>query len=92
MDLIGFFIDHLALFMFVMLGLLLFAGYPVAFILGGVSITFGVIGFSLGVFSLGEFFNFAPRIWGFAAENLVLVALPTFVVMGIMIERSGIAE
>ena len=92
MDLIGFFIDHLALFMFVMLGLLLFAGYPVAFILGGVSITFGLIGFSLGVFSLGEFFNFAPRIWGFAAENLVLVALPTFVVMGIMMERSGIAE
>ncbi len=92
MDLIGFFIDHLALFMFVMLGLLLFAGYPVAFILGGVSITFGVICFSLGVFSLGEFFNFAPRIWGFAAENLVLVALPTFVVMGIMMERSGIAE
>ena len=92
MDLIGFFIDHLALFMFVMLGLLLFAGYPVAFILGGVSISFGLIGFSLGVFSLGEFFNFAPRIWGFAAENLVLVALPTFIVMGITMERSGIAE
>jgi len=72
--------------------MLLFTGYPVAFILGGVSISFGLIGFSLGVFSLGEFFNFAPRIWGFAAENLVLVALPTFVVMGITMERSGIAE
>jgi tripartite ATP-independent transporter DctM subunit len=84
--------DHLPLFMFAMLGVLLFTGYPVAFILGGVSISFGLIGFSLGVFSLGEFFNFAPRIWGFAAENLVLVALPTFVVMGITMERSGIAE
>ena len=92
MELMYFVQDHLPLFMFGMLGVLLFTGYPVAFILGGVSISFGLIGFSLGVFSLGEFFNFAPRIWGFAAENLVLVALPTFVVMGITMERSGIAE
>ena len=92
MELMNFVQDHLPLFMFAMLGVLLFTGYPVAFILGGVSISFGLIGFSLGVFSLGEFFNFAPRIWGFAAENLVLVALPTFVVMGITMERSGIAE
>jgi tripartite ATP-independent transporter DctM subunit len=92
MELMNFVQEHLPLFMFAMLGMLLFTGYPVAFILGGVSISFGLIGFSLGVFSLGEFFNFAPRIWGFAAENLVLVALPTFVVMGITMERSGIAE
>ena len=92
MELMYFVQDHLPLFMFGMLGVLLFTGYPVAFILGGVSISFGLIGFSLGVFSLGEFFNFAPRIWGFAAENLVLVALPTFIVMGITMERSGIAE
>ncbi len=92
MELMNFVQDHLPLFMFAMLGMLLFTGYPVAFILGGVSISFGLIGFSLGVFSLGEFFNFAPRIWGFAAENLVLVALPTFIVMGITMERSGIAE
>ena len=92
MELMYFVQEHLPLFMFAMLGMLLFTGYPVAFILGGVSISFGLIGFSLGVFSLGEFFNFAPRIWGFAAENLVLVALPTFVVMGITMERSGIAE
>ena len=92
MELTYFVQEYLPMFMFAMLGVLLFTGYPVAFILGGVSISFGLIGFSLGVFSLGEFFNFAPRIWGFAAENLVLVALPTFVVMGITMERSGIAE
>jgi tripartite ATP-independent transporter DctM subunit len=44
------------------------------------------------VFSLIEFFNFLPRIWGQAAENLVLVAVPTFVFMGVMMERSGIAN
>ena len=92
MELMDIIADYLPLFMFVGMGILLFSGYPVAFILGGVSIIFGVLGFALDVFSLGEFFNFAPRIWGFAAENLVLVALPTFIVMGIAMERSGVAE
>ena len=87
-----FIVDFLPLFMFLMMGVMLFSGYPVAFILGGVSITFGLLGFAFDVFSLNEFFNFAPRIWGFAAENLVLVALPTFIVMGIAMERSGVAE
>ena len=92
MELMDFIADFLPLFMFLMMGVMLFSGYPVAFILGGVSITFGLLGFAFDVFSLKEFFNFAPRIWGFAAENLVLVALPTFIVMGIAMERSGVAE
>jgi tripartite ATP-independent transporter DctM subunit len=50
-----------------------------------------LIGYLLGVFSLIEFFNFLPRIWGGAAENLVLVSIPAFVFMGIMMERSGVA-
>ncbi len=92
MEIMDFLADFLPLFMFLMMGIMLFSGYPVAFILGGVSITFGLFGFALDVFSINEFFNFAPRIWGFAAENLVLVALPTFIVMGIAMERSGVAE
>ena len=92
MEIMDFLADFLPLFMFLMMGIMLFSGYPVAFILGGVSITFGLFGFALDVFSLNEFFNFAPRIWGFAAENLVLVALPSFIVMGIAMERSGVAE
>jgi tripartite ATP-independent transporter DctM subunit len=84
--------DFLPIFMFTTLALLLFSGYPVAFVLGGIAITFGFIGYFLGVFSLIEFFNFVPRIWGQAAENLVLVAVPAFVFMGIMMERSGIAN
>ena len=43
------------------------------------------------MFSLIEFFNFLPRIWGQAAENLVLVAVPAFIFMGMMMERSGVA-
>ena len=92
MEFIEIFTEFLPVFMFATLALLLFSGYPVAFLLGGLSIAYGLIGYSLGVFSLIEFFNFVPRVWGGAAENLVLVALPTFVFMGVMMERSGVAN
>ena len=72
--------------------MLLFSGYPVAFILGGLALLFGLLGYFMGSFKLIQFFNFVPRIWGQAAENLVLVAIPTFIFMGVMMERSGIAQ
>ena len=84
--------ELLPIVMFLTLGVLLFSGYPVAFILGGLALLFGFIGFFLGSFKLVQFFNFVPRIWGQAAENLVLVAIPTFIFMGVMMERSGIAQ
>jgi tripartite ATP-independent transporter DctM subunit len=84
--------DYLPIVMFLTLAFLLFSGFPVAFILGGLAMLFGLIGYFLGVFKLIEFFNFMPRIWGQAAENLVLVAVPAFVFMGVMMERSGIAN
>jgi tripartite ATP-independent transporter DctM subunit len=91
-ELLWFVQDYLPIVMFLTLGMLLFSGYPVAFILGGLALLYGLIGYLLGMFSLIEFFNFLPRIWGGAAENLVLVAVPAFVFMGIMMERSGIAN
>jgi tripartite ATP-independent transporter DctM subunit len=84
--------DYLPILMFATLAALLFSGYPVAFVLGGVALTFGLLGYFLGTFKLIEFFNFVPRIWGQAAENLVLVSIPTFIFMGVMMERSGIAN
>ena len=84
--------DYLPIMMFMSLACLLFSGFPVAFILGGLALLFGLVGYFLDVFSLIEYFNFLPRIWGQAAENLVLVAVPAFVFMGIMMERSGIAN
>ena len=84
--------EFLPLVMFLTLAGLLFSGFPVAFILGGIAMLFGLIGYFLGVFKLIEFFNFMPRIWGQAAENLVLVAIPAFVFMGVIMERSGIAN
>lgn len=84
--------DYLPILMFLTLAILLFTGFPVAFILGGLALLFGMIGYFLDVFRLIEFFNFLPRIWGQAAENLVLVSVPAFVFMGVMMERSGVAN
>jgi tripartite ATP-independent transporter DctM subunit len=84
--------DYLPLFMFGALGLLLFSGYPVAFILGGIGLLFGLIGIYFDVFTLIQFFNIVPRIWGGIAENLVLTAIPMFIFMGTMLERSGVAS
>ena len=84
--------EYLAIGMLVSLAVLLFTGYPVAFILGGLSIVFGFLGWMMGMYQIIEFFNFVPRIWIGAAENLVLVAVPAFIFMGIMMERSGVAH
>lgn len=84
--------EYLPILMFISLATLLFTGFPVAFILGGLALLFGLIGYYLDMFSLIEFFNFMPRIWFQGAENLVLVSVPAFVFMGVMMERSGVAN
>ena len=89
---IDFFIDYMPIFMFLALGLLLFTGYPVGAVLGGIGLGFGFIGIALGVFSEIEFFNIVSRIWGGIADNQVLVAIPMFIFMGTMFEKSGVAK
>ncbi len=79
-------------FMFLALAALLFSGFPVAWVLGGVGIGFGFIGMHYDVFEFIYFFNVISRIWGTAAENLILVAVPMFIFMGTMLERSGVAN
>ncbi len=83
---------HLSLFLFAVLALSLFCGFPVAFVLGGVAIMFGGIGILLDVFEPIQFFNLMPRVWGTAASNPIIVAIPMFIFMGTMLERSGVAK
>jgi len=74
------------LILFAVLFLLLLMGYPVAFTLGGVSVLLGLMTFG------ADFFNLLPlRIWG-VMTNYVLLAVPLFVYMGVMLEKSGLAE
>ncbi|MHB8763540.1 MAG: TRAP transporter large permease [Deferrisomatales bacterium] len=78
--------DFLPGIMFLVLFVVLLAGYPVALTLGGTALVFGYIGFGL------DFFNLLPlRIWG-VMTNFTLIAVPLFVFMGVMLERSGVAE
>jgi tripartite ATP-independent transporter DctM subunit len=85
-------IDHLAVIMFVALVFIMFLGYPVAFLLGAIGIGFGLLGIVFDVFSMNQFANLLPRIYGQAIQNPVLVAIPMFVFMGTMLEKSGVAE
>ncbi|MBW8005641.1 MAG: TRAP transporter large permease subunit [candidate division NC10 bacterium] len=79
-------LETLAILMIVALLLMLMLGYPVAFTLGAVGLIFGMMGFGL------DFFYLLPlRIYG-VMENYTLLAIPLFVFMGVMLERSGLAE
>jgi len=66
-------------------------GYPVAFSLGGVAIAFAIIGVSLGVFDPIFLTAMPQRIFGIMA-NYTLLAIPYFIFLGSMLEKSGIAE
>lgn len=79
-------IEYLPLFLFVAIFALILLGYPVAFTLAGLSILVGV-----WVFDLDFFYLLSLRIYG-TMQNFVLLAVPLFVFMGIMLEKSGIAE
>lgn len=66
-------------------------GYPVAFTLGGTSLIFGFIGHSFGAFDYALLRGLPSRFFG-TMINEVLVAVPLFVFMGMVLEKSGIAE
>ena len=70
---------------------LLSLGYPVAFSLGGVAILFGLVGIGLGVFDPIFLTAMPQRIFGIMS-NYTLLAIPYFIFLGAMLEKSGIAE
>jgi tripartite ATP-independent transporter DctM subunit len=70
---------------------MLMLGFPVAFTLAGTSLIFGLIGMWFGVFDPSNFAAVAGRYLGYMT-NEVLVAVPLFIFMGVMLERSRIAE
>jgi len=78
------------LMFFGIIGFLLM-GFPVAFTLAGVSLLFGLVGMAFGVFDPSNFGSLPNRYIGYMT-NEVLVAVPLFIFMGVMLERSQIAE
>jgi tripartite ATP-independent transporter DctM subunit len=78
--------DFTPILFFIVILVLLLAGFPVAFTLGGASIIFGLFTFGF------DFFNLLPlRVWGIMS-NYILIAVPLFIFMGVMFEKSGISE
>ena len=70
---------------------LLFAGYPVALTLGGVSFAFAASAHLAGAMDIGLLYALPQRMFG-VMTNTVLLAIPLFIFMGVMLERSRIAE
>ena len=82
---------NIAPVMFVAMIIFLLLGYPVAFSLAACGIVFGLIGISLGMLQPALFQALPDRIWG-VMSNDTLLAIPFFTFMGLILERSGMAE
>ena len=85
-------LQYLPFLMFLTLVPLLFSGFPIAFILGGVGLAFWGFAVLLGIENPNSFFLVVSRIFGGVVNKQILVAIPMFIFMGTMMERSGIAR
>ena len=83
--------EILSVVMFIVIIFAVMIGYPVAFTLAGVALIFAAIGLGLGVFEPSILSALPGRYFG-TMVNETLVAVPLFVFMGVMLERSKIAE
>ena len=84
-------VEMLAPLMFVGALLLIFSGYPVAFALGGTALLFAGIGVEAGMLNWALLQAMPSRIFG-VMSNFILLAVPFFIFMGTMLEKSGLAE
>lgn len=84
-------IEFIPLFMFFIVCLVLMLGYPVAFSLAGTALIFALVGAAANVFDAALFGAFPSRIFG-VMTNVTLIAVPLFVFMGVMLEKSRLAE
>ena len=82
---------YIALYMFAAICLLLMLGYPVAFTLAGTALAFAAVGVIAGHFDPAFLAALPARIFG-TINNDTLVAVPLFILMGVILEKSRIAE
>ncbi len=83
--------EWLAPLMFVGALILIFTGFPVAFSLGGTAFIFAFLGVELGMFDWPLLMALPDRTFGIMS-NFVLLAVPFFIFMGTMLEKSRLAE
>jgi len=83
--------EYIALYMFLAVCLLLMLGYPVAFTLAGTALAFAAGGILAGQFDAGFLAALPGRIYG-TMSNDTLIAVPLFILMGVILEKSRVAE
>lgn len=83
--------EWLSIAMFVGFLLILLSGYSVAFSFAGTAIVFGFIGWLVGIFDPNRLL-LLPNIWFGTMSNFTLLAIPFFVFLGAILEKSGLAE
>jgi TRAP-type mannitol/chloroaromatic compound transport system permease large subunit len=88
---VGFIIDNMAPIMFAALVIFLLIGYPVAFALSFVGLSFALLGIEFDLFHPTFLQALPDRVWGIMS-NETLLAIPFFTFMGLILERSGMAE
>ena len=84
-------LEWLPILMFGAVFVVLLAGYPVALSLAGVALLFASVGIVLGVFDAGDLGFLPGRLFGIVT-NQILIAVPLFIFMGVMLEKTRIAE
>ena len=84
-------VEYTSLFMFLAVCLLLMLGYPVAFTLAGTALAFAAGGVLSGVFDPGFLSALPGRLFG-TISNTTLIAVPLFILMGVILEKSRVAE
>lgn len=87
----GFNPQWLGILMFVGFFFLLLTGYPVAFSFAGTAIVFGLIGLAMGAFDFNLLLSL-PNSWFGIMSDSTLLAIPFFIFMGALLEKSGLAE
>jgi tripartite ATP-independent transporter DctM subunit len=83
--------EFIPFLMFLTVCLVLLAGYPVAFSLAGTSLLFALVGAATGYFDIAFLQALPNRLFG-TMENTTLIAVPLFVLMGVMLEKSRLSE
>ena len=83
--------EALPLLLFVVVFLVLMSGFPVAFVLGGVSLLFALMTTALGAFDMAFLHSIPSRLYGIMT-NETLLAVPLFVLMGLILEKSRLAD
>jgi TRAP-type mannitol/chloroaromatic compound transport system permease large subunit len=85
-------VDYIPAMMVATLAVMLFTGYPVAFVLAGVGVLFAGLGVLIGEFPMVAFFNIPARLWGSINGSMIFPTVPMLIFMGVALEKSGVAQ